>query len=105
VTARALSGLIVVLVGYIVLAASGLLGLPNPIRLISALLVVGVGALIMWPWVKLSQWVIKTINKIKKRWLRISATSLWFIVFLAVLLYIMLVAQSVAMWAYNSVPT
>lgn len=97
--------MIVVLVGYIVLAASGLLGLPSPVRLLSALLVIGAAALILYPWVKISQWIIKTINKMTTRWIRIAATFLWGVVFLVVLFYIMLVAQSVAMWAYNNVPT
>ena len=105
VAARALSGLIVVFVGYVILAANGLLGLPNPVKLLSAFLIIGVGALVMWPLVKLSQWVIRTISrKVQTKWLRITLTCLWSGVFILSIGYIMLVAHSVAVWFLNNAP-
>ncbi|WP_284987620.1 hypothetical protein [Arthrobacter sp. fls2-241-R2A-172] len=105
VTARALSGLIVILVGYVVLAANGLLGLPSPVKMISALLVVGVAALLMWPLVKLSQSVIGIVRrKVRTIWLRIALLTAWSAAFLLMLTYIWLIAQAVALWALKNAP-
>lgn len=105
VTARALSGLIVILVGYVVLAANGLLGLPSPVKMISALLVVGVAALLMWPLVKLSQSVIGIVRrKVKTIWLRLTLLTTWSAALLLMLAYIWLVAQEVALWALKNAP-
>ncbi|GGV28253.1 hypothetical protein [Paenarthrobacter nicotinovorans] len=73
VATRTVSGLVVLLIGYIVAVTSGLLGIPDLRKVLAVILVIAGAILIGFPFVRLSRKIIKLIKKhVTPRWLQSS---------------------------------
>ncbi|MDQ0825394.1 membrane protease YdiL (CAAX protease family) [Arthrobacter sp. B2I5] len=104
VATRTVSGLVVLLIGYIVAVASGLLGIPDLRKVLAVLLVFAGAALVVYPLGMLSRKIILWIKKhVIPKWVGVLMMTGWGLIYFVLLAAWAVITLNVTKWAYESI--